>query len=220
MAVHHPAPELLAAFASGGLTLGRALCIAAHLEYCSDCRTNVHRLNNLGGHLFASLAPEPGPDSTIKARVLAELDTQRPVTQRPPQLRESGVPHCLQKLVGGDYSGVRWRSMTPSIKSFTLCRDEQNAVVSLLKIMPGAQVGHHGHLGEEFTLVLQGSFSDERSLYQKGDFAVCDGEDRHNPIASKDAACICLTVQDAPIQFTGRLARVLNPLLRASYRMG
>jgi putative transcriptional regulator len=38
--------------------------------------------------------------------------------------------------------------------------------------------------------------------------------DRHLPLAAQNEECICLTVQQAPVLFTGWLWRWLNPLLR------
>lgn len=223
MLKHHPSPELLASFSAGSLQLSYALCISAHLEHCSECQTNVQRLKSLGADMFASQKPAP-ISADFKNRLFEQLDKPRdfsqqaPVVEAPPVTAEnSHIPRCLRKFVSEGYDKLDWHSVAPSIKSAHLCRDGDKTQVSMMKLMPGAKVGHHSHMGEEITLVLEGSFSDEEGIYQKGDFILRDSHHKHKPVASKDGPCICLTVQDAPIQFTGFLARWLNPLMRKSY---
>ena len=219
MVKHHPTPELLAAFSAGSLQLSYALCVSAHLEHCSACRTNVQRLKSLGADMFSSQKPAPVSEG-FKDRIFEQLDNPVQAQQSEPEDTkpvDNGVPRCLQKLVPESYQQLDWRSVTPGIKSAALCRDGDSTQVSMMKLMPGAAVGHHRHMGEEITLVLEGSFSDEEGIYQRGDFILRDGKHKHKPVASKDGPCICLTVQDAPIQFTGFLARLFNPFMRRSY---
>ena len=218
MVKHHPTPELLAAFSAGSLQLSYALCISAHLEHCSACRTNVQRLKSVGADMFSNQKPAP-VSAGFKDRIFEQLDNSVPPQPEPETAItvDSNVPRSLRQLVPEGYQQLDWRSVTPGIKSAALCRDGDSTQVSMLKLMPGAGVGHHRHMGEEITLVLEGSFSDEEGIYQRGDFILRDGKHKHKPVASKDGPCICLTVQDAPIQFTGFLARLFNPFMRKSY---
>jgi putative transcriptional regulator len=89
--------------------------------------------------------------------------------------------------------------------------------VELLKIKPGGAAHTHTHLGDEYTVILEGAFSDESGLYARGDFLLRDHKDRHTPVATRDRECICLAVTEGPIQFTGFFSRLLNPLLRRDY---
>lgn len=219
MVKHHPQSELLASFSAGSLPLSYALCISAHLEFCQECRTNVQRLKRLGAHFFNEQAPMPASDK-LKSKVFAALELQPDNTAttepvKPPTPKD--VPKCLAQFVPAGYDQIGWQSVTPSIKSSKLCRDGNDTQVSIMRLKPGAKVNHHRHAGEELTLVLKGSFSDEEGIYQKGDFLLRNSHHRHTPIASKDAECICLTVQDAPIQFTGYFSRMLNPLLERDH---
>lgn len=223
MVNHHPTPELLASFSAGSLQLSYALCVSAHLEHCADCRTNVNRLKSLGADMFNNQKVAAVSDD-FKSRIFDQLDNSVQAKADEPQMVkpdlsavDNGVPRCLRKLVPESYDKLDWNSVAPAIKSAALCSDGERTQVSMMKLMPGARVGHHRHLGEEITLVLEGSFSDEEGIYQKGDFILRDSKHKHKPVASKDGPCICLTVQDAPIQFTGFLARLFNPLMRRSY---
>ena len=215
MASHHPAPEMLTAFSAGSLQLGHAMCVSAHVEHCSECQSNLQRLNTLGAELaFRQLEPARASDE-LKSNVLSMLDRERPKPEARPPAR-SDVPRCLHKFMD-DFESLEWQRVSPSIQTAVLCRDEKGAQVSMLRIKPGGEIGTHEHTGDELTMVLKGAFSDETGIYAKGDFVLRDKSHKHRPIVTKDSECICLTVVDAPIQFTGFFSRILNPLLRKSH---
>ncbi len=215
MANHHPSPELLTAFSAGNLQLSHALCVSTHIEYCEQCKINLQRLNNMGAQLFENLEPAKAPDH-LKDSVLAKLDDSPPATPPPPVKKNSSVPRCLQQFIPDGYHSLAWKHISASIQAVKLCMDN-GAKVEMLRIKPGGKAATHTHTGDEYTMVLEGSFSDESGIYCQGDFIVRDGRHKHKPIATKDKACICLTVTDAPIEFTGFFTRWLNPLIRKSY---
>lgn len=216
MANHHPTPELLVAFSAGSLPLSHALCVATHLERCHDCRTRLHGLDNLGAQLLEELPPAHNPAS-LKDRVFAQLDTLAPVTA-PDSAPLTDVPRCLQQYITGSYDSLAWHTVAPSIKTASLCVDSNGAKVEMLRIKPGGKAATHTHTGDEYTVILKGSFSDETGVYAEGDFIVRNGSHKHKPVATKNTECICLTVTDAPIKFTGFFSRLLNPFVRSSYR--
>lgn len=223
---HHPAPELLADYSSGGMRLSHALCIASHLEYCSTCRQDVKKLTKLGTHLFEQFAEQPSLNAGdekhegLKANVLAQLDKHADQSHNSPKACAAGdragrrLPRSVQQFVNSGLDEIAWNSITPSIKVATLYRDKDGAQVALSRVRAGGQLPHHGHAGDEFTVVLEGSFSDDSGIFSKGDFIHRDKSHQHKPVVTKDAECICLMVLDAPIQFTGFLTRWFNPLVR------
>lgn len=213
MANHHPTPELLTAFSAGSLQLSHALCVSTHIDQCQECRSNLQRLNTIGSHLFESLEPTQLSDG-LKQRVLAALDqhdANEPTTAANPV--NEAIPRGLRQFISSDYDSLRWRPLSPSIKKVKLYTDSRGENVELLRIKPGGKAATHTHTGDEYTVILEGSFSDESGIYTKGDFILRDGRHRHKPIATKDQECICLTVTDGPIAFTGFFTRWLNPLL-------
>lgn len=231
MPSHHPTPEILADYAAGGLRLSHALCIAAHLEHCPACRQQVSKLERVGAHFFAAPASEPVADpemDVLKQKVFAEIEQRSqmpsPVehTAAPRTATPSGyhVPKSLRQFIQSGYDQVEWSRVSPAIKIATLCRDHDGSQVAISCVKPGGKMPHHSHTGDEITVVLEGSFSDEDGIYRKGDFILRDSRDKHKPIVTKDAECICLMVLDGPIQFTGVFTRWLNPLLRMQHTPG
>ncbi len=213
----HPEYELLAAYSAGSLPLSQALCISAHLEHCPDCTRQLQRLNRVGSELMQQLKPAQASDA-LKNRLLDKLDSlvddDHGVEESPV---DPSIPRCLHQFIDSSYDRMAWKRVSPDIHSVELCRDGNGARVELLKIKPGGSATTHTHLGDEYTVILEGSFSDESGLYRQGDFVVKGARDRHTPVATQDRECICLAVTEGPIQFTGFFSRLLNPLIRRSY---
>ncbi len=213
----HPDYELLAAYSAGSLPLSQALCISAHLEHCPDCMRQLQRLNRVGSELMQQLKPAQASD-TLKNRLLDSLDSmvdEDDETEENPI--DPSIPRCLHQFIDSSYDSLAWKRVSPDIHSVELCRDANGARVELLKIKPGGSATTHTHLGDEYTVILEGSFSDESGLYRQGDFVVKGASDRHTPVATQDRECICLAVTEGPIQFTGFFSRLLNPLIRRGY---
>lgn len=220
MANHHPTPELLAAFSAGNLPLSQALCVSAHAENCSECTANLSRLDALGAQMMGDLSAQSGVDE-LKTKVLDQLSDEAPLTpsmsRTIPPSSPSNIPRCLQQFIHSDYDALTWNYVSPSIKAAKLCTDTNGAKVEMLRIKPGGKAATHTHTGDEYTVILEGSFSDESGIYREGDFILRNGSHKHKPIASMDQECICLTVTHAPIKLTGFFTRWLNPLMNRQY---
>ncbi len=218
----HPSSDLLSAYAAGSLSLSQSLCVAAHVEHCPQCQQNLSRLNQLGGELMTDLKPAPEQSLSFD-KLMDAINQQEPLAPHNSEaelkdaLLSSTIPRCLRKFIPENYNQLQWSRLSPSIHTTQLCQDHCGTKVELLRIKPGGSAATHTHLGDELTVILEGSFSDEKGLYRTGDFLYCDGSDTHTPVASKDQECICLVVSKAPIQFTGWLTRLFNPLLRRGY---
>ena len=123
----------------------------------------------------------------------------------------------MNQFIDRGYDDLPWKRVSADIQSVELCRDSNGAKVELLKIKPGGSATTHTHLGDEYTVILEGSFSDEAGVYREGDFMVRGTGDQHTPVATQDRECICLAVTEGPVQFTGLFSRMLNPLIRRNY---
>jgi putative transcriptional regulator len=226
--LHHPSAELLLDYSAGTASPSHALCVATHLEFCQACRKAHQRNNAIGGKLIDELGSHSNIDvnASIKTKVLDLLD-KRPA---PEALSESSVsvstdsdtssaiPRALRRLVPKGFKALNWQLVSATARSCQLFKDDNGTVISLLKIKPGGRIAKHRHLGNEYTVVLTGAFSDEDGVYRAGDFLLKDGNDSHSPVATRDAECICLTLQEAPLQFTGWLFKLLNPWIRNQFQ--
>ena len=214
MIKHHPDARILNEFAAGTLPLAQSVCVSAHLAYCEHCKRQHQRLQELGAAMFDKLAPVSVDDSMLDS-LMARLDEPAPLEYEKPQQQEDTFPPALiQRLVSGGYEDLEWQRVTSSLHISHLRTGDPNYEFALYHIKAGGSVPKHTHQGEELTLVLDGSFSDEEGVYQKGDFLVRDAEHVHTPTATRESDCVCIGVLDAPIRFTSWNYRVLNPFLK------
>ena len=155
-------------------------------------------------------------EKTLKKIFSSQLDSRekKNSTDTITQIDSSGVPSCLKKLIPNGFDKLKWKSFGKSLRISHLETGDSQREVALHRISPGAKIANHDHRGQEITVVLKGSFSDEDGLYMPGDFIIKKSGEKHKPIVSKDSECICLTVSDGPIKLTGFFARFLNPFLR------
>ncbi|MCB2108841.1 MAG: cupin domain-containing protein, partial [Rhodobacteraceae bacterium] len=73
----------------------------------------------------------------------------------------------------------------------------------VLRIAPGTRVPHHGHGGEEMTMVLAGGYTDESGSFARGDVQCADQSTVHQPVADPGEPCIALTVTRGALVPTG-----------------
>jgi putative transcriptional regulator len=210
----HPAPEeLLLDYAAGALAQGPALAVALHVALDPAARRAVQRLNALGGALMEDEAAARLDDAALE-RTLARLDNVA-VDPRPvPPARRPGfewAPPPLARHIGAD---ARWRNVLGGFEEIRLRLPGESQRVSLLRLRPGRGLPVHRHSGTEYTVVLQGGYTDSTGNYGVGDFAVGPGPEQHEPIADPGDPCIALIVVEKPVVLTGPFGRWLNPLVR------
>lgn len=211
---HHPEAAWLEQYAAGALPVSVSLCVSTHLSFCSACRRRVGLLQSLGGLLIEQLEPMPVPEQLL-THVLAQIDAD---LQPAPAMSSNcddtdGIPKPLRKLIAEDYRHLSWSRILPDLQAVKLAVEDSDYRVALHRIKAGGKVARHDHRGEEFTVVLRGSFSDEYGVYGDGDFILRESGEVHSPLAALNDACICLTAQRARVRFTGFFWRCLNPLL-------
>lgn len=195
----HPHDETLAAFAAGTLPSGASLVLGVHLRACDHCRQAVEAFGQLGGALLAREAEAAVSDELLQ-HTLAKLD--RPAEAAQPR---AGLDHVLAHGF--------WIPMGPDLAVKRLSRfADAGERLTLLRASPGQALPEHGHNGDERLVVLQGAFEDDLGRYEAGDLSERGPDDRHQPIASQDGVCICLSATEGPLRLTG-LARWLQPLM-------
>ncbi len=215
MVTHHPDAGILADFSAGNLGMSPACCVAVHLEYCAECHSSVERFDMFGGEALADL-PASAVDPLALPSLLRKLGAAPTETTATSTRTSTGemVPRALSRLLPNGTAGIQWKKHTASLKSALLAIGDDTNQLSLLRMRAGRSPGRHDHSGSEWTVVLQGGFSDHHGVYGPGDFVALAAGDVHQPVAHQNEDCICLASQDAPIRLTGWLGRVVNSSLR------
>ena len=211
----HPAPEeLLLEYAAGVLPEGPALAVALHVALDPAARRTVDRLQAVAGQM---LEDQPAsPDEAGLEAVLGRLDqvpVEAPAAVAQPRRGFEWAPSPLR----GYLAGKDWKRALGGFERIDIGLHGDTHRVSLLKLEPGQGLPVHRHVANEYTIVLQGGYTDNTGNYAVGDFAVGPGAQEHEPIADPGEPCIALIVLEQPIVLTGLWARLLNPLLRRGW---
>jgi len=204
---YHPGEELLLGYASGAASEAVSLLVATHLTLCPQCRAVVTGAEAAGGSLLADVAPVALEAGAYRS-LLARLDAPQPRTVPDVKIAHD-VPAPLQAYVGGDFATLAWRRITAGISYFPLAT-KGGTRARLIRVLPGAGASPHTHRGEEWTLVLTGSYSDCTGKYGVGDVQSTTPDIRHAPAADPGPVCINLAVTDAPLVFEGFLPKLVG----------
>ena len=214
---HHAPDELLLDYAAGVLPEGPALAVALHVALDPGSRRLVHRLRGVGGVLFDEdpVAADMGEAALEDA--LARLDDlpgddARPAAPAVPSGFE-WAPAPLRPYL----RGKAWRRAFGGFEEIRLDLHGGEHRISLLRLEPGNGLPPHRHVANEYTVVLQGGYTDNTGNYAVGDFAVGPGPQEHEPIADPGEPCIALIVLEQPIVLTSFWGRLFNPLLRRGW---
>lgn len=217
---HHFDDATLISFSSGSLSAGMALLVASHIDICPDCAGRVAQVRAMGGAMLNDIEPVSVAQDSLSS-VLALLDEPENAPQsmsqqliQDQQIRDNanGLPRPLWLELGHDLEELNWRKIGVGVQQYDL-KLEGPGSARLLRLQPGVSVPHHTHRGNELTLILKGSYSDELGRFAAGDVADVDTEVKHQPIVDTGEECICLIATDAPLKFTGLMGRLVQPFI-------
>lgn len=214
--VHHLDDATLISYSAGSLDPALSIVAATHLCACAACRDRLLEADRIGATLVSR--KEPASISGEARRAMLERLDQAPADHWPSghadAAREPADPDALpvplHPYFGASYRDLRWRTLAPGMH---LVRSAQvDGQLMLLRIAPGRKLPMHSHHGNELTLVLKGAYDDALGHFGPGDVADLDSSVEHQPVTAPGEPCICLAATDAPLRFSGRIARMLQPL--------
>ncbi len=217
MVKYHPDTRFLTDYVAGSLPESQALCVTAHLHYCPACRVKVGELTELGTALFVEQQPEETTSNSFE-RTMAIIDagagSQKQGEARPKRYgKGDDMPAVIRKLTKGNLETLSWHNIGKAFRFANIQMGDKTRETSLMHIRAGGKLPKHHHGGEEITVVLKGSFSDQEDRYHVGDYIVRTKGETHTPVASQDEDCLCLATLDAPIVMNNWFYRLLTPFL-------
>jgi len=206
----------LIGYSAGALPVAFAAVAASHLELCASCRAALAAADAIGARLVEQQEGAPlsaTARDALQARLSDEIVApRRPVASAPadPDL----LPAPLQPWFGARYSTLRWRVVAPGIHMLRGGDTGPDGQLLMLRTAPGKRMPMHGHGNNELTLVLRGAYDDVLGHFGPGDVADLDADVEHQPVTSAGVACISVAASDAPMRFSGWIARAMQAVLR------
>lgn len=193
---HHPADDILTAYAAGALEPGFGLVVAAHLDGCAHCRARVGAFEAASGAALADL-----PDAEIAADALTKVMARLDEAPRP---AANDTRPFLQRL---PLKPKRWVAPGVWVAAVETPHAPENRVY-VLSVASGMPTARHEHAGAEFCTVLKGAYRDELGLFATGDFAAVYGELNHQPVVASSEPCVCLFATEGRLKPQGVLGRI------------
>jgi putative transcriptional regulator len=135
----------------------------------------------------------------------------RSMPRERPEADPDHLPTSLHPYFGDSLGRLHWRWMAPGVHCI---RAEQMPSLIMLKIAPGKCLPMHSHGRSELTQILRGSYNDALGLFAPGDVADLDEEVEHQPVTAPGVPCICVSALDAPLVFSGWLARRIQRFVK------
>jgi putative transcriptional regulator len=195
----HPSEAMLLAYAGGTLPSGSALVVAAHLEFCSDCRDARANWELLAGAMLEDMPESPLGDDALAATLLRLEAVDKAPQGQPEQPAAEEIPGLVLPAVIRAYGVKPRRWLAPGVWIAPIPAVSRGpAHTYLLRLGPNDTLPRHGHGGPEAICVLKGSFSDARGRYDLGDFAENDEAVEHEPVAGAEDECICIIASEGP----------------------
>ena len=212
---HHLDAATLVGYSAGALPTAFSAVVSAHLSVCAACREQRLDADSIGGHLLRQQEGAMLPASSRQAMLarLADEPASLMTTTAGRQHRPDTLPEPLWPYFGETYSALRWRLIGPGVHHIRALGVHDGHLM-LLRVAPGRSLPMHSHGGNELTMILQGAYDDSLGHFAPGDVADLDCDVEHQPITSTGLPCVCVAATDAPLRFSGWLARRLQPLFK------
>lgn len=225
---HHLHESTLLSYAAGALPGALAVVASAHLESCPHCRGALREAEAIGAALLEQTQPPPasptrealrqamfdrlGADTDAAAQAPVLEFSAPPAPARPrPEADPDNLPASLHPYFGDSLNALRWRWMAPGVHCI---RAAGMPSLILLRIAPGKCLPMHSHGQSELTQILRGSYNDALGLFAPGDVADLDEDVEHQPVTAPGVPCICVSALDAPLKFSGWLARKIQRFVK------
>lgn len=219
---HHLHESTLMSYAAGALAVPLSIVAGTHLEHCPHCRQRLRQAEAIGSVLLEQTQPvlADARRDALRDAMLARLAETAPVpamagrravAPERPASDPDHLPASLHPYFGDSMRNLRWRWIAPGVHCI---RADQMPSLIMLKIAPGKCLPMHSHGRSELTQILRGSYNDALGLFAPGDVADLDEDVEHQPITAPGVPCICVSALDAPLVFSGWLARRIQHFVK------
>ncbi|WP_371195754.1 ChrR family anti-sigma-E factor [Glaciecola sp. SC05] len=224
----HPTNQTLVGFADGIIAPNESILVSAHCDLCEQCRSKVLTMTEITAELIFEQDKGSKTANIIDNELANMFDA---IVSRPSVIPQASVCTTGKSLF---IDGKSFK-IPPSLQRFSESVGDWSHLVGKLWQAPvsiggknlanfiymerGGSVPEHTHIGNERTLVLNGSFSDGVNEYDTGDYIALNESHTHTPIAALDEGCLVFSIIDEPLHFTSGWARLINPLSHLYFKV-
>ena len=194
---------LLVEYASGTLDEAHALVVATHISLSRNGREQVTRYEHLGGALLSGCCkPEPMKQDAfahLMERVEEEEKCARAHHEKAQKdcADKNAMPGCLESYVQKCGKHV-WKAKGEGIEILAMPTRCNHSCARLMRLAPKTNLELRARFFRQTVLVLEGTLTDGKRLFGRGDLAVLDSGAHVIFAADPDDGSLCLLVCRAP----------------------
>ena len=206
----------LAEYASSSLGEAQSVFVASHLTLCPDCRRVNQDFEKIGGLFIHHENDSPLEDGCFD-KILDTIESSRESKELKKQddilaeLKE--IPKPIRDKLPESLGSIKWKKLGKNISFIELECNQPKTSMKLMKLSAGTHIPVHSHGGREYTMVLSGGFSDQYGRYERGDVAIRDVLEIHEPVVDEDSECVCFVVTEAPLKIKGFIGFIISKIL-------
>ncbi len=211
--------EAITGYAAGSLSPARHALMACAVEINPDLEVAATFETDVAASLMTEIRPVPLSPMLI-GETLAKLPyvSNRPANDSAhSDLRMRLAPKPLRDLMAGTgLRDIKWKSIVPGVAVHDILGNRKTRTgdrMYLLRAKGGMQLPEHSHHGEEWTLILTGSYQTENNSYHRGDLHIADETTAHAPYVKEGEDCICLVVTQGQLHMKSWLPKILQQVV-------
>lgn len=205
-------------FSLGSLSPARHAIMACQYEISEEVRAEVDFQDHIAASLMTRDQYEPLSDDffdRFTARLNHLNDADYTVDGIKP-VDKANAPDVSEKISDKYISQIKWKSIFPGVAIHHIMgepRKKTGERLYFMKIKGGMKLPTHSHAGDEWALILNGSYRADGIVYNRGDLHIANDNDEHAPHVTAGEDCICLVMSDGPLKMRGWMPRLLLPVI-------
>jgi putative transcriptional regulator len=204
-------------YAAGNLSPAKHAIMSCVVELNPRAAKKAAFETNVAATLMSEIRPVPLSPLFI-GETLAKLPPREPMdVAANVDPRDRLAPKPLRDLMGGQGLGdIEWKSLVPGVAVHDVLgnrRTRDGDRLYLLRAKGGVSMPEHSHRGEEWTLILSGSYLANDRVYARGDLHIEDENTEHAPQIAEGEDCICLVMTQGPLKMKSWLPRIVQQVV-------
>ena len=201
-------------YALGNLSPAKHIIMACQSEISEKVAEEVAFQEGIATSFMDEAKPKSLSPNFI-GEVLAKLP--KDVSEADSETVFQGMaPKTLRSVLGHGLKDMKWRSMVPGVAVHDVLgnrRYEDGERLYLLKAKGGMKMPEHSHKGEEWSLILTGSYSIGDKTYRRGDLHIEDDTVTHAPHIDEGDDCICLVMTEGPLVMKSWIPKIVQKVV-------
>lgn len=208
--------DIITDYSAGKLSPAKHLMVACQGEISDQVASRIAFQENVAASLIEDGASE-ALSPLFMGNVLAALPAQdQGESQSQPDPIEGVAPKSLRHMLGHGLKDMKWKSLVPGVAVHDILGNRHTKDgdrLYLLKAKGGMKMPEHSHNGEEWTLILSGSYRTGEKQFSRGDLHIEDETETHAPHIDEGEDCICLVMTQGPLKMQGWVPKIVQSVV-------